>query len=163
MSSKSAFTTTKTRGTAAAPASRRVPPASRLFEELVEGEPVVGISAVHAIRAGFSADMLKSASRFFDVPEKTLYQITHIAPSTAHRLLQKRARIDPAASERIVRMSDFTRMAQEVFEDRESALAWLKRPNGALGGAAPLELADTEPGAMAVRQILNAIATGGAL
>jgi uncharacterized protein (DUF2384 family) len=39
----------------------------------------------------------------------------------------------------------------------------MRQPNSALGNAAPLDLMDTEPGAVSVRQVLNAIATGGAL
>ena len=38
---------------------------------------------------------------------------------------------------------------------------WMRQPNRAFDGTAPLDLMDTEPGAVAVRQVLNAIATGG--
>jgi putative toxin-antitoxin system antitoxin component (TIGR02293 family) len=58
-------------------------------------------------------------------------------------------------------MGNTTRMAIEVFEDAERAAAWMREPNKTLGGVAPLELMDTEPGAISVRQVLNAIATGG--
>jgi uncharacterized protein (DUF2384 family) len=37
----------------------------------------------------------------------------------------------------------------------------MRQPNRALGNTAPLDLMDTEPGAVSVRQVLNAIATGG--
>jgi uncharacterized protein (DUF2384 family) len=37
----------------------------------------------------------------------------------------------------------------------------MRQPNRAFGNTAPLDLMDTEPGAVAVRQVLNAIGTGG--
>jgi putative toxin-antitoxin system antitoxin component (TIGR02293 family) len=58
-------------------------------------------------------------------------------------------------------MGTVTRMAIDVLEDESAAIEWMRQPNRALGGAAPLDLMDTEPGAVSVRQVLNAIATGG--
>ena len=75
---------------------------------------------------------------------------------------QNDANIDPAATERVFRMGAVTRMAIDVFEHETSAIAWMRQPNSALGNAAPLDLMDTEPGANSVREVLNAIATGGA-
>jgi putative toxin-antitoxin system antitoxin component (TIGR02293 family) len=53
-------------------------------------------------------------------------------------------------------------MAIDVFEDQDAAISWMRQPNVVLGDVAPLDLMDTEPGAVAVKQVLNAIATGGA-
>ena len=69
--------------------------------------------------------------------------------------------MDTAASERLWRLADLMTMARDVFEDEEAAKTWLRTPNRAFRDAAPMEYLDTEPGAMAVRQVLNAIATGG--
>ncbi len=52
-------------------------------------------------------------------------------------------------------------MAQDVFEDEDAAKTWLRTPNRALRDLAPMDYLDTEPGAMAVRQVLNAIGSGG--
>ena len=54
------------------------------------------------------------------------------------------------------------RMAIDVFEDEATASEWMRRPNRAFDDTAPLDLMDTEPGANSVREVLNAIATGGA-
>ena len=53
-------------------------------------------------------------------------------------------------------------LAKDVFVDAEAAKAWLRTRNRAFDDAAPMDFLDTEPGAMAVRQVLNAIAAGGA-
>jgi uncharacterized protein (DUF2384 family) len=58
---------------------------------------------------------------------------------------------------------DIAAMAEGVFEGEEAAKQWLCAPNRAFSGDAPIDYLDTEPGAKAVRQVLNAIATGGAL
>ncbi len=135
---------------------------NELFIRLVSAEPLAGLAAIDSIREGYSASILKSASRFFDVPDARIQAIAQVPASTASRLEKKQARIDPAATERIYRIGSVTRMAIDVFEDQAAAIAWMRQPNRALGEAAPLELMDTEPGAVAVRQVLNAIATGGA-
>jgi uncharacterized protein (DUF2384 family) len=54
-------------------------------------------------------------------------------------------------------------MASKVFGDDEAAKTWLRTPNLTFQDGAPMDYLDTEPGAIAVRQVLNAIATGGVL
>lgn len=132
----------------------------RNFEVLV-GKPVGGIAAVKAIRSGFNAHMLKSASGYLGVPEKRILDVVHIPTATAHRLQKNDQNVDPGATERLYRMGIVTRMAIDVFEEPELAKEWLRRPNRSLANEAPLDLLDTEPGAASVRQVLNAIATGG--
>ena len=133
-----------------------------LFSRIVRAEPLAGLEAINAIREGFSSLILKAASSYFDVPDARIQNIAQVPASTASRLQKKEARIDPAASERVYRMGSVTRMAIEVFESETAAIDWMRQPNRALASAAPLELMDTEPGAVSVRQVLNAIATGGA-
>jgi len=53
-------------------------------------------------------------------------------------------------------------MARNVFEDVDVAKTWLRTPSRAFHDVAPMDYLDTEPGAISVRQALNAIATGGA-
>lgn len=134
---------------------------TKMFTQIVSGKPLAGFSAVKVIREGYSARILKSASHFFGVPDARIQHIVHVPASTASRLEKNEAKIDAAATERVYRMGTITRMAIEVFENEGSAIEWMRQPNRALGDAAPLDLMDTEPGAVSVRQVLNAIATGG--
>ncbi|RXZ38710.1 DUF2384 domain-containing protein [Oxalobacteraceae bacterium CAVE-383] len=134
---------------------------AELFARLVSEESFIGIKAVNAIREGYPAEILKAASYYFDVPDARIQIIVQVPASTASRLQKKHAKIDSAATERIYRMGAVARMAIDVFENEASAIEWMRMPNHALGDAAPLDLMDTEPGAATVRQVLNAIATGG--
>lgn len=133
-----------------------------MFTKIVTGAPLTGLAAIKVIRDGYLVSMLKSASSFFDVPDVRIQHIARVPATTASRLERKNAKIDAAATERVFRMSIVARMAIDVFEDQEAAIAWMRQPNRAFGDVAPLELMDTEPGAVAVKQVLNAIATGGA-
>lgn len=131
------------------------------FTQIVSAEPLAGFAAVSVIREGYPARILKAASDFFGVSDARIQTIVRVPATTAHRLEKNQSKIDPAATERVYRMGTVTRMAIEVFEDRDSAVAWMRQPNRALGDVAPLDLMDTEPGAVSVRQVLNALATGG--
>lgn len=133
-----------------------------LFGKLLEGRVLAGMGAITAIREGYSASILKSASHFFHVTDARIQNIARVSATTAHRLQQKNARIDAAATERLYRLSMVTREAIDVFEHQEAAITWMRQTNPVFGGVAPMDLMDTEPGATAVKQVLNAIATGGA-
>jgi putative toxin-antitoxin system antitoxin component (TIGR02293 family) len=52
-------------------------------------------------------------------------------------------------------------IASEYLGDAERARRWLKHPNRALGGLAPVAAIDTEPGARQVENLLGRIAYGG--
>jgi putative toxin-antitoxin system antitoxin component (TIGR02293 family) len=132
---------------------------AKMFAQIV-GEPLAGFAAVKSIRKGYSARILKSASSFFDVPDARILHIAQVAPTTASRLEKNDANIDAATTERVFRMGTVTRMAIDVFEDESNAIEWMRQPNLALGGTAPLDLLDTEVGGDCVRQVLNAIETG---
>jgi len=122
-----------------------------------------GRDPVEVIRTGLNADLLTAAGDYFEVPAARIRAITHVPDTTAHRLIKRHALLDAAASERLWRLADVAAMAEDVFEDEATAKQWLRSPNQTFLGTAPIDYLDTEPGAKAVRQVLNAIATGGAL
>jgi putative toxin-antitoxin system antitoxin component (TIGR02293 family) len=109
------------------------------------------------VRARVVDDMVE----YLGVPKNVIFGLLRTPESTAHRLIKDDRRLDPAASERVVRVADITRMAEETFGGREAATRWLKTANLALGGATPLSMLDTEPGTAEVRRILSSIDYGG--
>lgn len=117
--------------------------------------------AIEGIRAGFPASVLKDTSAYFEVPTHRIRAIVGLPETTAHTLVKRGANLDIAASERIWRLANLMMMAKNLFEDVEAAKAWLRTPNRAFSDVAPMDYLDTEPGAIAVRQVLNAIGTGG--
>lgn len=132
------------------------------FEALLNDVSADRARTIEAIRQGFPASVLKDAGSYFDMPINRIRAIVRLPETTAYMPVKLGANLDSAASERIWRLADIVTMAQTVFEDAEAAKIWLRTPNNTFRNAAPIDYLDTEPGAMAVRQVLNAIATGGA-
>jgi putative toxin-antitoxin system antitoxin component (TIGR02293 family) len=116
---------------------------------------------IRVIRSGVSARVVDDMVAYLDVPKNVVFNVLHTPESTAHRLIRYNRPLDSAASERVVRVADIIRLAEETFGGREAATRWLKIPNLALG-ATPLSMLDTEPGANEVRRILSSINYGGA-
>lgn len=132
------------------------------FANLLQALALDRNGAIEAIRAGFPASLIKHTGDYFGVPANRIRAIARVPETTAHSLLKRGANLDAAASERIWRLADLAAMSRDVFEDEDAAKTWLRTPSRAFHDVAPMDYLDTEPGAISVRQVLNAIATGGA-
>jgi putative toxin-antitoxin system antitoxin component (TIGR02293 family) len=82
--------------------------------------------------------------------------------SSFHRKLAKNETLSPSESEKVVRLGEITRRAEETFGSAKAAKEWLTTENLSLG-AAPISLIDTEAGATQIRRVLGAINYGSAL
>lgn len=113
-----------------------------------------------AIRQGFPPVVVEELMRASGLTLKEL--ATALDLST--RSLQRRRRTGRLAryeSDRLYRLARIVALANESLGDHETAIRWLKRPNRALGGVAPVAALDTELGARQVENILGRIAHGG--
>lgn len=114
---------------------------------------------MHLIRRGLptqAVDHFLGASRL---------SFNTLDPSILNRRTFKRRQdmaqpLDPAESDRVVRMVGVVAAAEETFGDADKARAWLVRANTALDGETPLGMADTDRGARAVEALLGRIAHG---
>ena len=80
------------------------------------------------------------------------------------RSLQRRksqGRLARYESDRLYRLARLVSLAARFLGDHRTAIDWLKRPNHALGGVAPLAIIDTELGARQVENVLGRIGYGG--
>lgn len=130
------------------------------------GERTVGRSLTsdrdlrEAIREGFRPAVVEELMRAAGLTLKELAGALDLSP----RSLQRRragGRLARYESDRLYRLARIVAVANEYLGDRERALRWLKRPNRALGGIAPVAAIDTELGARQVENILGRIAYGG--
>lgn len=71
-----------------------------------------------------------------------------------------RRRLDPAASDRIVRVASAVAEAAEIFGEESKAIAWFKTPSLALDNERPIDLMSSDPGARLVRDELLRIRYG---
>ena len=76
-----------------------------------------------------------------------------LSKATLHRR-KASGRLDPAESNRVVRFARLMGKAIEVLESDDDARQWLTSPQFGLGGAIPLDYADTEAGAREVEDLL---------
>jgi putative toxin-antitoxin system antitoxin component (TIGR02293 family) len=113
-----------------------------------------------AIRKGFPPAVVEQLMRASGLTLRELADALDLSP----RSLQRRRRTGRLAryeSDRLYRLARIVALADEFLGDHERAIRWLKRPNRALGGIAPVAALDTELGARQVENILGRIAYGG--
>jgi len=114
----------------------------------------------NAIREGFRPAVVEELMRASGLTLGELARALDLSP----RSLQRRRRSGRLArheSDRLYRLARIVAIANEYLGDHQRATRWLKHPNRALGGIAPVEAIDTEPGARQVENILGRIAYGG--
>jgi len=115
------------------------------------------------IRTGFEPYWLVATKTAFSLTTPMIAVIANVSVSTVERRLKSDEALDPIASERIDRLAQVAVLAEDVFEDKDVAGAWMATPNDSLGGETPLSLCETELGARQVRRVLHAIEWGGAV
>jgi putative toxin-antitoxin system antitoxin component (TIGR02293 family) len=114
---------------------------------------------VERLRAGLPIEELHDLQVTLAVPMEKLGSMLGISKATLHRR-KARGRLDPAESDRIVRFARLMGKALDVMESEDGARQWLNSPQFGLGGAVPLEFAETEVGAREVEQLLGRIEYG---
>ena len=135
---------------------------SAVFQTFLRTETPTA-ARIDVIRSGVPARVVDDMVEYLDIPKHVIFGVLHMPESTAHKLIKDKRPLDSAASERVVRVADIIRTAEETFGGRSAATRWLKTANLGLGGATPLSMLDTEPGAGEVRRILSSIDYGGVL
>ena len=94
---------------------------------------------------GLSRDEVHSAI----IPARTLQ----------HRR-SRRERLTVEESDRVIRALRVVSAAEGVYESRERALQWLRRPNPRLNDRSPISLLKTDTGARIVEELLGQIDEG---
>lgn len=120
------------------------PQAARLIDRVRDGLPV---SELTALQTGLQVPLEQLASKL----------------AISRATLQRRkasGKLSPDESDKLMRFSRLLTHATQVFGDAEKAREWLKQPQRGLGGAVPLEYAETEIGAREVENLLGRIDYG---
>ena len=114
---------------------------------------------IEALRVGLPVQELIDLQASLKVPMEKLVPNLGISKATLHRR-KATGRLDPAESDRVVRFARLMGKAVEVLESENNARQWLTSPQFGLGGAVPLDYADTEVGAREVEDLLGRIEYG---
>ena len=111
---------------------------------------------IRKIQKGLRFSELETLQNSIDLPFEQLAAKLSISRSTLQRR-KAAGRLSPDESDKVMRLSRLLEHATNVFGDIERARAWLKFPQRGLGGAIPLDYAETEVGAREVDDLLGRI------
>lgn len=112
------------------------------------------------VREGFSYSALERFRRTADLPASVVAELLQIPARTFHRR-KREGRLRPDESDRLLRFTRLFGKALELFEgDVAAAREWLSAPLAALGGARPIELSRSEPGAGEVEELIGRLEHG---
>lgn len=114
---------------------------------------------VDRLKAGLAVAELDELRESLGMSMESLAPYLGISKATLHRR-KAVGRLDTAESDRVVRFARLMGRAVEVLESEENARKWLTSPQVGLGGAVPLEFAQTEVGAREVEDLLGRIDYG---
>ncbi len=138
--------------------------AARIVETLggrgvIRARPVNYAKLIDRVRSGLPYAALQAVATRYEIPRERLVEVLGLPPRTLARRKQDR-RLRADESDRLLRLGRIASLAEHVLGRREKAVAWLRKPNRALGGASPLDRLDTDIGAEQVEQIISRIAHG---
>lgn len=121
--------------------------------------PSIPLDWLAMIREGVSAGAIDSILTAGQLSQAELAQALGIPERTLARR-KREGMLNSEESFKLLRLARVISRASEVFDDPIAAIDWLKSPNAALGGNAPLYLLDTDIGAEGVFDTLGRIEHG---
>lgn len=114
---------------------------------------------ISAVQDGLEIGEMENLRSVLGLPLEDFATKLGISKATLHRR-KAEGRLDPAESDRVVRFARLMGRAVEVMESEDNARKWLNSPQVGLGGAVPLNYAETEVGAREVEDLLGRIEYG---
>lgn len=112
------------------------------------------------IMRGFPFKALETVKERASLTDAEIAGLIGISEPTLRRARAAGSTLDPGTSDRLYRFSKILSIAIEVMEDADRAMGWLRREQPGLGGAIPLDLLISQPGADEVETLLRRIDYG---
>jgi putative toxin-antitoxin system antitoxin component (TIGR02293 family) len=112
---------------------------------------------ISLIREGAPAETFAQTAKNIGLAQAELAKKLGLSPRT---MASRRTRLTSEETEKILRAKYLFEQAVGVFGSEEEARRWLTNPAYGLEDQRPIDLLDTEPGAMRVRDYLGAIECG---
>ena len=142
----------------AAARARRI--ATVLGGPAVLGKQVSTTAQLHGkLRAGLPHAALETLMTRFDLGRDEISRVLHLPLRTIARRKRER-RLQADESDRLCRLARIASHTEDVLGSAAKAARWLRVPNRALGGVAPLSLLDTDLGSRQVEEVLGRIEHG---
>jgi putative toxin-antitoxin system antitoxin component (TIGR02293 family) len=115
---------------------------------------------VTRMRGGTPASVITDLATRFELSQESLFKLLRLPPSTMKGRIGKNTMLSSSEQDRMYRADRIWSRALEVIGDEANTRLWIKLPNHALGGEAPLALLDTEAGYELVLDILTHLEYG---
>jgi len=128
-------------------------------KQVLQVKPRTSLDWVSVIRQGISAAAVDFLAKTIRITNSDLAAALGIPERTLARR-KKEGVLNSEESAKLVRLARVIERSDEVFEDMNASLNWLKSPNTTLLGATPLSLLDTDIGAENVLDTLGRIEHG---
>jgi len=109
--------------------------------------------AVTAVKVGLDARLVRKLADQLELSLDDLASPLHLTTRTLHRRLEH-GRLTLDESERVLGLVKILALARQTLGSKAKAVHWLKSPVPALGGATPLEYAETQIGLRELEDIL---------
>ena len=137
----------------------------RRVEEVLGGNRVLGktfrsvLELDVAVEHGLPKVTLRNVARriFSDTAEQRAL-MHRVVPEATYK--RRRDLLSPAESGRTERLARVVAMAEDVWQDRDSARRFLTTPHPEIGGKTPLDAALTELGARLAEEVMARILYG---
>ena len=107
-----------------------------------------------------SASVVPEMALGVGVGQDKLLEMLQLSRSTIKGRISKKETLSPMEADRVYRLMQLLTRAVGALGSEENATSWLRQELRALGGAAPIELLDTEPGYELVMDTLGRIEAG---
>ena len=121
--------------------------------------PQSSLDWIRMIREGIPAAAVESILSAARLSQSELARALGIPERTLARR-KREGVLSSEESSKLLRLARVISRASEVFDDAATVIDWLKSPNAALRGNAPLNLLDTDIGAEGVLDTLGRIEHG---
>jgi putative toxin-antitoxin system antitoxin component (TIGR02293 family) len=129
--------------------------------ESILGLPAVDrdpLELIEALGEGFPAKALPHFKRAARLSDSEFARLLGLGGRTLTRLKSARTgRLSADVSDRLYAVASAYALAEDVFGERDTAIAWLEEPQFALRGQRPRDLLSTEAGRQQVRSLLQRI------
>lgn len=126
----------------------------------VGGKTETALEWVTKIKEGFRPMAAVHLMQVLNIRDDNFATLLGTSKRTLARYRQQKKRLPFEVSDRLFRLARIVSMATEVLENPEQAHEWLMTGNRKLGGASPIELLQTEAGAIEVENLLGRIEHG---
>ncbi len=112
------------------------------------------------IQAGLPVDLLARIADELGLKAEAFAALCGMSRATFHRKKTTRAKLGRMESDLVARYASLLRHATEVFSEPGAASQWLREKQIGLGGAVPLDLAQSTQGYQEVEKLLTRIDYG---